>query len=96
MVKEQQLFSSVNAYISGDHHPGLMTVTGRLLPDVSMGNAEKAIWSQLKAISTKAIGAYELQKVKNKIESNLIFSEINFLNKAMNLASFELLGDANA
>ncbi len=95
LVKEQQLFSSVNAYISGDHHPGLMTVTGRLLPGVSMGNAEKAIWSQLEAISTKAIGAYELQKVKNKIESNLIFSEINFLNKAMNLASFELLGDAN-
>ena len=38
---------------------------------------------------------YELQKVKNKIESNLVFSEISFLNKAMTLASHELLGDAN-
>jgi predicted Zn-dependent peptidase len=31
--------------------------------------------------------------VKNKAESNLVFSEISFLNKAMNLAQFELLGD---
>jgi zinc protease len=39
--------------------------------------------------------AKELQKVKNKIESNLIFSELNILNKAMNLAYFELVEDAN-
>ncbi len=37
----------------------------------------------------------ELQKVKNKIESSLIFSETSALNKAMNLAYAELLGDAD-
>jgi zinc protease len=37
----------------------------------------------------------EIQKVKNKIESTLQFSEINILDKAMNLAYSELLGDAN-
>jgi predicted Zn-dependent peptidase len=37
----------------------------------------------------------ELAKVKNKIEANLVLSEINILNKAMNLAYFELLGDAD-
>ena len=37
----------------------------------------------------------ELIKVKNKAESTLVFSEMSILNKAMNLAYCELLGDAN-
>lgn len=94
LIKEQQLFSDVNAYISGDHHPGLFTVTGRLLPSTSMEQAEQAIHNELDKISTEKVSDYELQKVKNKIESTLVFSEINFLNKAMNLAQFELLDKA--
>nr|WP_319401942.1 pitrilysin family protein [uncultured Carboxylicivirga sp.] len=94
LVKDQQLFSDINAYISGDHHPGLFTVTGRLLPSTSMEQAEAAIHQQLNEISTTKVSDYELQKVKNKIESSLVFSEINFLNKAMNLAQFELLSKA--
>ncbi|WP_439184343.1 M16 family metallopeptidase [Carboxylicivirga taeanensis] len=94
LTKEQQLFSEVNAYISGDHHPGLFTVTGRLLPGTTMSQAETAINQQLDKISSEMVSEYELQKVKNKIESSLVFSEINFLNKAMNLAAFELLGKA--
>ena len=35
------------------------------------------------------------KKVKNKIEAELVFSETNVLNKAMNLAFAELLGDAS-
>ena len=37
----------------------------------------------------------ELQKVKNKIEANLVFSRMSILNKAMHLSYYELLGDAN-
>jgi predicted Zn-dependent peptidase len=33
--------------------------------------------------------------VKNKTESTLVFSEMSLLDKAMNLAFFELLGDAD-
>lgn len=94
LMKDQQLFSDINAYISGDHHPGLFTVTGRLLPSTSMQQAESAIHNELDRISTNLVSDYELQKVKNKVESTLIFSEINFLNKAMNLAQFELLSKA--
>ncbi len=95
LIKEQRLFSDVNAYISGDVDPGLMTVTGRLMPGVSMEQAEKAIWEQLNSISQNGVTPYELEKVKNKIISNLVFAEISFLNKAMNMAQYELLGDAN-
>lgn len=94
LIKDKQLFSDVNAYITGDHHPGLFTVTGRLLPSTSMDQAEKAFHKELDKISSTLITDYELQKVKNKIESTLVFSEISFLNKAMNLAQFELLGKA--
>lgn len=93
LVKEQQLFSEVNAYISGDRDPGLLTVTGRLMPGVSMKKAESGIWNELQKIRTNGPATYELQKVKNKVISHLIFSEIHYLNKAMNLAQFELLGN---
>lgn len=95
LIKEQRLFSDVNAFISGDVDPGLMTVTGQLMPGVSMQTAEDAIWKQLSSICESGVTPYELEKVKNKIVSNLVFSEISFLNKAMNIAQYELLGDVN-
>jgi predicted Zn-dependent peptidase len=33
-------------------------------------------------------------KVKNKMEAYLLFGETNVMNRAMNLAYFEMLGDA--
>ena len=37
----------------------------------------------------------ELNKVKNQAETSIVFSEIELLNRAMNLAYCKLLGDAN-
>lgn len=37
-----------------------------------------------------------MTKVKNKLESYLAFGEVNILNRAMNLAYFDMLGDAGA
>ena len=37
-----------------------------------------------------------MEKVKNKFESNRQFSEIHYLNKATDLAYYELLGDVEA
>lgn len=93
LIKEQRLFSDVNAYIAGDRDPGLFTITGRLMPSVSMERAEAAIQTELSKMVNDGPTDYELQKVKNKVVSNLIFGEIHYLNKAMNLAQFELLGN---
>jgi predicted Zn-dependent peptidase len=95
LIKEKNLFSSIDAYLTGDFEPGLFLVTGKLSKDVSFETAEAAIWEELNKISCEKVSEYELQKVKNKIESSLVFSEINYLNKAMNLATHELLGNAN-
>ncbi|HQU59125.1 MAG TPA: insulinase family protein, partial [Saprospiraceae bacterium] len=54
-----------------------------------------AIWKELEQLKAEPIPEQELQKVKNKAESTLVFSELSALNKAINLAYFELLGDAD-
>lgn len=94
LVKESPLFSNVNAYISGDVDPGLFIVTGHVMPDVPLDEAEQALWQELERMKNETVDAYELEKVKNKFEANNVFGEINVLNKAMNLAYFEMLGDA--
>jgi zinc protease len=59
-----------------------------------MDKAEKAIIDELDKIKSTEVKANELKKVQNKVESTLVFSEMNVLNKAMNLAFAELLGNA--
>ncbi|RZL68841.1 MAG: insulinase family protein, partial [Pedobacter sp.] len=95
LLKEQQLFSDINAYITSSLDEGLFIVEGKLIEGVSMEQAENAIWSELNKIATSLVSEDELTKVKNKSESIMVFSEMNLLDKAMNLAFYELLGDAD-
>ena len=95
LYKEQRLFSSIDAFITGNIDPGLLIIEGRPMPGVSLEKAEAAIWKELDLLKKEGPTELELQKYKNKIESLLIFSESNILNKAINLAYFELIGDAN-
>lgn len=95
LVKEEKLFSSVQAYISGDIHPGMLVFAGYLSEGVSPERADKALLNEIDKLMADGVKDEELQKVKNKIEAMLTFSEISTLDRAMNLAYHELLGDAN-
>ena len=95
LYKEQRLFNSIDAFITGNIDPGLLIIEGRPMPGVSLEKAEAALWKELELLKKEGPTELELQKYKNKIESLLIFSESNILNKAINLAYFELIGDAN-
>jgi predicted Zn-dependent peptidase len=95
LVKEKALFSNLNAYITGDIDAGLFMVVGTLNKGISFEEAEQAIEVELDLMKHEAVEAKELEKVVNKLEASLVFGEINILNKAMNLAYFELLGDAS-
>ena len=92
LVKEQNLFSDINAYISGDIDAGLFVVEGRLNDGVSFDNAERAINYELTKLQQEAVQDNELQKVKNKAESIFVFGQLNLMNKAMNLAFAENIG----
>ena len=94
LVKEDQLFSSIQAYISGDIHPGMFVFAGYLSEGVSPEDADKALVNEIEKLISEGVSEDELQKVKNKIESVLTFSDISTLDRAMNLAYHELLGDA--
>lgn len=93
LLMKKQLFSEINGYVSGDLDKGLFIVAGKLIKGVKMETAEQAILEELDNVCN-LIEESELEKVKNKIESTLVFSEMNVLNKAMNLAMSELMGDA--
>ncbi len=93
LVKEQRLFASVNAYISGDVDPGLFILTGQLLPSTTEEQAIEAFRKETEILKREAVSAYELEKVKNKFEANTLFGELNVMNKAMNLCYYEFLGD---
>ena len=93
LVKERNLLSSVNAYITGDVDPGLFVFTGQLLPGVTPEAAEAAFREEIEALQTTVATAYEIEKVKNKFEANTLFGELNVMNKAMNLGFYEMLGD---
>ena len=93
LVKDAGLFTDLNAYLMGDLDKSLFLVEGKLVNGVSMEEAEQAINTELEKVK-EDISAKELQKVKNKSEATLEFSEMSIGNKALNLAYYELLGDA--
>lgn len=95
LVKDKKLFSEVSAYVMGDMDKGLFVISGKLSDGVSVEEAEAGIEEELRLIRNEKVSDEELQKCKNKVESTLIFSEMDVLNKATNLAVAELLGDAN-
>lgn len=94
LVQEQKLFTSIDAYISGSLDEGLLHVTGKPVEGVSLEQAEEAIWKELEKMKTVPVNEQELEKVKNRYESEQIFNNINYLNVATNLAFFELTGKA--
>jgi zinc protease len=95
LVKDRQLFSEIHAYNMGSFDRGMFVIEGKPSENVSIEAAEAAIWEQLEILKQQLIPADELTKVKNKTESTMVFSEMSLLDKAMNLAQFELFGDAD-
>lgn len=94
LVQEQKVFSSIDAYISGTRHPGLLHISGKPAKGVSLEQAEHAVRKELEELQQSLIGEQELEKVKNKFEATQIFGNINYLNVATNLAWYELTGQA--
>ena len=94
LVKDKQLFSEVHAYITGSLDKGMFVLEGKPLENVTTEEAEAALWAEVENLKNGEVPADELTKVKNKTESTLAFSEMSLLDKAMNLAYYELMGDA--
>lgn len=90
LVKERGIFTSVNAYITGSIDAGLFIIRGRLMPSTTEQEAEEALWNELNDLKEGNISDYEMEKVKNKFEANMLMGEINVMNKAMNLGFYAM------
>ena len=93
LIKNRRLFSGIDAYVLGDFDPSLFVFSGKLSEHVNIEEAEQAIDEEIEKFITDPISEREVEKVINKAEARIAYSEINYQNKASNLAFFEFLGD---
>jgi len=94
LVKEQKLFTEADAYLSGENEPGLFVATGKASDGIDIHLAREKMLEEILMTAETSITAYELEKVKNRVEADLLLNEIGYLEKAIQLASFEIMGDA--
>jgi zinc protease len=95
LVKEQKLFNSISAFVTGSMEPGLLVIQGKLNVGVDPQAANAAVEAIVAKMRQEHISEQELQKVKNQAETSIVFSEIELLNRAMNLAVGKLMDNPN-
>jgi predicted Zn-dependent peptidase len=94
LIRQQKLFVEADVFLSGENDPGLFVASGKISEGVDFDYAQKSLVNEILGTAAEKISEYELEKVKNKVEADLLYNEIGYLEKAIQLASFEILGDA--
>ncbi len=86
LLKENPIFNSISASVTASLDPGLLVVKGNLNPGITLEAADAAVNNILANMVATAPSDEEIAKVKNQSEATLAFSEVELLNRAMNLA----------
>ncbi len=94
LLKERAIFSSVGANITASLDTGLLMVQGHLNQGISLEEADGLVEEVIEDIIQNEVSMSELAKVKNQSESSMVFSEIELLSRAMNLAFAANAGNA--
>lgn len=94
ILMKKNIFTEINAFVSGETDPGTLQIQGKLAEGSSLKEADESIREEIEKLFTGRIEDRELEKVKNKYESNDLFSNMNYLDRSTNMAYFELLGNA--
>ena len=95
LVKDEKLFNSLDAYVTGSIDPGLMVVQGKVNQGVSYEDAEEALNDAIYSLKDETITEKELVKVKSQAEFSLTYGMVDVLNRATNLAIYTLAGETN-
>jgi predicted Zn-dependent peptidase len=95
LKKQQNLVSSISAFITGTLDEGLLVISGKLSAGISFEALDRSLRVELEKIQTSLIEKEELDRILNKIRTSKEFQDQGILNRAMNLCFYELLGDAN-
>jgi zinc protease len=95
LVKEKQLFSSIDCHHMGSVEKGMLLIEGKLVKGVSLEQADAAVQEVIDSFLQQGVEDKELQKAKNKTESLIAFEDMSLMNRAGSLAFYEILGNAN-
>jgi zinc protease len=95
LVRKKELFSEADIYLSGEADPGLVIFSGRIRDGIDIRKAEEAVWSELDRLAAEPVKAADLDKARNRFESQQLMSYVSVANKAFGLACHEVLGDAD-
>ncbi|MCX8481571.1 MAG: pitrilysin family protein [Sediminibacterium sp.] len=91
LIKENPLFNTINCYHLGAIDPSLFVITGKINKGVSMKEAENGIINEIEILKNKEISETEIKKISNRIETIHSFENMQIMNRAHNMAYFEML-----
>ena len=94
LVEQQRLCESVEAYVSGRLGTGLLIIEAMMAEGADIHLAEQTVWKDLDHLRNDLLAEEELDKVKNKYETNTYILLSDYMQRAEQLAYFEMLGDA--
>ena len=96
LVKEKKLFSKIDAFISGCEDAGMFWIYSRVPDNVSMQDAEAAVWAELELLKSELVPADELEKVRNRFESDFVFRNLAGENLGSNVALAAMRGNLDS
>lgn len=95
LVKKQQLFIDITAFVTGETESGLIIFGGKVNQEINIEKAHQVLTHEIMKITENPVPVRELEKIKNQVETALKFNEMKVQDKAMTLAFYEHLGDAS-
>ena len=96
LVKEKKLFSRIDAFISGSEDPGMFWIYSRVPDGVAVEDAEAAVWQELELLKHELVPDEELEKVRNRFESEFTFRNLGGENLSNNIALAEWRGSLDS
>ena len=96
LVKEKKLFSKIDAFISGCEDAGMFWIYSRVPDGVAMEDAEAALWAELEQLKRELVPAEELEKVRNRFESDFTFRNLSGENLGSNVALAAMRGNLDS
>jgi zinc protease len=95
LKKEQKLVTDISAFVMGSLDEGLLIIAGTLEEQISFETLDEALWILLEEVKSDMVSDLELARVKNKLATAKAFEDLPLTQRALNLCTFELMGDAN-
>ena len=93
LVYQKRLTRGVDAdYSSVSIDPSGVSISAQLMPGTEPAAVELEIDRALEALRSKLISERELQKAKNQIEANFVFSQDSIFGQAMKIGYYEATG----